>query len=111
LGIPFITAELNPLPMVVLLVIGKAPEPWLIRVSTHTTASAPSHVVGIPGYSNFDSAGMSTGAFRGVCVVDSIVAIKFLSLWSFCRFLVLDRRWWLESRPRSRSRFYAVAAR
>src|SRR3954451_17062182 len=37
--------------MVVELVIGYAPAAWAICVSTWTTASAPSQVVGIPGYS------------------------------------------------------------
>ena len=35
--------------------IGNAPEPWLMRVSTQATASAPSQVVGMPGYWNFGS--------------------------------------------------------
>src|SRR3954447_5923275 len=41
--------------------MGKAPDPWQILVSTQSTASAPSQVVGIPGYSNFGSSASSTG--------------------------------------------------
>ncbi len=48
---PFITAALNPPPIVVELVMGYAPADWLMWISTWTTASAPSHVVGVPGYS------------------------------------------------------------
>src|SRR5690242_7706237 len=58
---PFVTAALNPPPMVVELVIGYAPAACATLISTWTTASAPSHVVGIPGYSNLDSADWSTG--------------------------------------------------
>ena len=47
---PFITAALNPPPIVVELVIGKAPAAWVTLISTWTTASAPSQVVGMPGY-------------------------------------------------------------
>src|SRR5260370_19723079 len=54
-------AALNPPPIVVELVIGYAPEPWLMRDSTQTTASAPSQVVGIPGYSNFCSVSSAAG--------------------------------------------------
>src|SRR5262249_10183686 len=61
LGVPLVTAWLNPPPMVVELVIGYAPEPWEIRVSTQTIASAPSHVVGIPGYWNLGSITSWTG--------------------------------------------------
>jgi|GEM_PF-5875016 len=60
-GIPFCTAALNPLPIVVELVIGNAPDPWQILVSTHTTASAPSQVTGIPGYWNFCSDSSEAG--------------------------------------------------
>src|SRR5262245_37082465 len=54
-------AALNPPPMVVELVIGYAPDPWLIRDSTHTTASAPSQVVGMPGYWNLRSTSPAAG--------------------------------------------------
>src|SRR4029077_20098571 len=57
---PFMTAALKPPPIVVELVIGYAPAAWLIWTSTCTTASAPSHVVGVPGYSNDSSTGSST---------------------------------------------------
>ncbi len=56
---PLVTAALNPPPMVVELVIGYAPAAWLIWISTCTTASAPSHVVGVPGNSNDSSTGSS----------------------------------------------------
>src|SRR5262245_10580071 len=63
--------------MVVELVIGKAPAPWATFTSTCTTASAPSHVVGMPGYSNFcstDSGSASGGrSFRVPVRIVSIV--------------------------------------
>src|SRR5207244_6614202 len=61
LGTPLATAWLNPPPIVVELVMGNAPEPCEIRVYTQTIASAPSQVVGIPGYSNFGSMASSAG--------------------------------------------------
>src|SRR2546422_7275715 len=54
---PFMTAALNPPPMVVELVMGYAPAAWATWISTWTTASAPSQVVGIPGYSYLVSVG------------------------------------------------------
>src|SRR5262245_28237944 len=59
---PFMTAPLNPPPIVVELVIGYAPAAWLMAVSTWTTASAPSQVVGIPGYWYEVSAGSLAGS-------------------------------------------------
>src|SRR6516165_3104053 len=47
------TAALKPPPMVVELVMGYAPAAWATLISTWTTASAPSQVVGMPGYWNF----------------------------------------------------------
>src|SRR5215471_13605354 len=47
------TAALKPPPIVVELVIGYAPAACATLISTWTTASAPSQVVGIPGYWNF----------------------------------------------------------
>ena len=62
---PFITPALNPPPIVVELVIGYAPAAWLIRVSTWTTASAPSQVVGMPGYWNAVPTGSCSGTWVG----------------------------------------------
>src|SRR6516225_8557585 len=59
---PFMTAALNPPPMVVELVIGYAPAAWATLISTWTTASAPSQVVGMPGYSNFVVGASRTGS-------------------------------------------------
>src|SRR5215831_11657239 len=50
---PLTTAALNPPPIVVELVIGYAPAACATWISTWTTASAPSQVVGMPGYWNF----------------------------------------------------------
>src|SRR3989304_2620445 len=60
-GTPLTTAWLYPPPIVVELVIGNAPQPCEIRVSTHTTASAPSHVVGMPGDWNCSPTGWPRG--------------------------------------------------
>src|SRR5215471_1671319 len=47
------TAALKPPPIVVELVIGYAPAACATLISTWTTASAPSQVVGMPGYWDF----------------------------------------------------------
>src|SRR5436309_12884579 len=75
---PFITAALKPPPIVVELVIGYAPAAWATLISTWTTASAPSQVVGMPGYSYF----VPTGSRRvsGVRVGSRVTTLIALFL-------------------------------
>src|SRR5579872_1663538 len=68
---PFVTAALKPPPMVVELVMGYAPAACATLISTWTTASAPSQVVGMPGYSYLVSDASRTGSVvrGGACAI------------------------------------------
>src|SRR5437773_12425925 len=73
------TAALKPPPIVVELVMGYAPAAWATCISTWTTASAPSQVVGIPGYWNFGGAASSIGLSWRVDFLIVAVLISALS--------------------------------
>src|SRR5439155_20411035 len=77
----FMTAALYPPPIVVELVMGNAPAAWATLISTCTTASAPSQVVGMPGYWNLVSGACSTGCGVFVDCRRVAVLIRILFVW------------------------------